>query len=744
MAFEVNNLVTPYLSVCYIIAHFDGGVTAQGSGVIISGDDVLTASHVVYDSKLHSWATEIEIIPGYDGQTGGSVEAPLGVFAGYHAAFFTNFDPDGDHALVSGDGVSSTLSGSELDVAVIHTSAGNGVQPAFQNPFYLGTNFTSGSLRITGYPASAAGNPLEQAVNMTKNGVDNSFFSPVGLGPGSSGGPVWDFVNGLPTVFGVVSTTSSMASIQAHLNWIQSYARTDNLFNIGTAADDIYRPYVPEFSVGKPNGFKTGYTLFPAGVEGVTNLWGNFDGGTGIDTVALPWHSVTSKFNNTALFLPVPAGSDGTVMSNWMVTATKDAQGKIHGWFQIGSSGISLENVERVAFSDVIYDLTKLAIGGSFGVGPLQSSTPATGLEGSGPNPVQLSIASIAGEQTDDFMVGGDTIDQMTGFDGNDWMLGGKDNDTLSGGNGDDTLEGQRGADTISGDAGDDNIRGGAGADTMDGGDGFDTLSYAGSRFGVKIDLRSGVAALANARGDSFVNFEDLEGSKGDDSLTGDDGINFIFGAEGDDTIRGAGGADTLDGGGGADTLTYTKSATGIAVDLATGSGTAGDAEGDFVSHFENVQGTSFSDNITGNESGNILDGSSGDDTLSAGEGDDWLIGGKGADSLDGGSGFDTFVLTARASSRDTIITFSAADDTLEIAAVDFGGGLLAGSSLLASQFVINATGKAGDADDRFILNLATGELVYDSNGDAQGGARIVATFTAGIPTLTEADFVIL
>jgi Ca2+-binding RTX toxin-like protein len=62
---------------------------------------------------------------------------------------------------------------------------------------------------------------------------------------------------------------------------------------------------------------------------------------------------------------------------------------------------------------------------------------------------------------------------------------------------------------------------------------------------------------------------------------------------------------------------------------------------------------------------------------------------------------------------------------------------------LPASQFVVNGTGLAGDADDRFIYNNTTGELFFDSNGSAAGGSSQIATLI-GIPGLASSDFTIV
>jgi hypothetical protein len=94
----------------------------------------------------------------------------------------------------------------------------------------------------------------------------------------------------------------------------------------------------------------------------------------------------------------------------------------------------------------------------------------------------------------------------------------------------------------------------------------------------------------------------------------------------------------------------------------------------------------------------------------------------------------------------DTIYGFVAGTDRLEINAADFAGGLTAGQALDPGQLLLNGTGLAGDADDRFILNTTTGELFYDVNGSVGGatGSQLIAVFAGGIPTLTSSDFVIV
>ncbi|AUC53034.1 hypothetical protein CDO87_07410 [Sagittula sp. P11] len=153
----------------------------------------------------------------------------------------------------------------------------------------------------------------------------------------------------------------------------------------------------------------------------------------------------------------------------------------------------------------------------------------------------------------------------------------------------------------LSGDAGHDMLAGGAGDDTLEGGDGNDTLF----------------------------------GRDGDDNLSG--GI-------GDDLFYGGNGADTIVGGDGEDMVTYVLSSAGVNVNLGTGNGTGGSAEGDSLSQIEVLQGSNHRDTLTGSAGNEMLIGLLGDDSVAGAGGDDVLLGSEGADTLDGGTGADTMV----------------------------------------------------------------------------------------------------
>ena len=111
---------------------------------------------------------------------------------------------------------------------------------------------------------------------------------------------------------------------------------------------------------------------------------------------------------------------------------------------------------------------------------------------------------------------------------------------------------------------------------------------------------------------------------------------------DGNDTLIGGLGADKLIGGAGSDWASYAGAAAAVRVDLATGKGVRGDAQGDTYTGIENVRGGNGDDLLRGDALANTLEGGLGDDMLYGQDGNDTLIGGAGADHLFGSGGSDT------------------------------------------------------------------------------------------------------
>ncbi len=327
-------------------------------------------------------------------------------------------------------------------------------------------------------------------------------------------------------------------------------------------------------------------------------------------------------------------------------------------------------------------------------------------------------IENASGSDDADLLIGDAAANRLEGLAGDDTLLGGDGDDMLYGGDGDDSLDGGAGADVL---------EGGAGRDLLYGGANSDTASYRSAGGPVYVNLTTGNGALGDALGDRLASIENLDGSAYADTLVGNGSANRLGGGDGDDFLTGQGGNDWLEGGPGADRLkgdggsdwaVYTASAAAVTVDLATGRGTGGEAEGDTYRGMENVAGSAAGDVLIGSSAANRLEGNDGDDTLSGGagadtlvggDGDDVITGGRGTDTLDGGAGDDLFVFAAGDGS-DRIEGFELARDMISIIAATTAFEQLAvtGTSLGASIGY-------GDGDTILLVGIGAGEVGADA-----------------------------
>ncbi len=358
-----------------------------------------------------------------------------------------------------------------------------------------------------------------------------------------------------------------------------------------------------------------------------------------------------------------------------------------------------------------------------------------------------------------------DRIDALSGLDtlvDIENVEGSNFGDMLIGDSGDNRLSGHAGDDMLFGNDGDDTLSGGAGPDELIGGNGNDTASYYTSAAGVVVNLYEGTATGGDAEGDLLDSIENLAGSAFGDTLYGDDNRNSLYGNGGDDLLSGVGGndwmrggagndilaggagndtllggagADILDGGEGRDKADYRYSSEAVTVNLATGTVTGGDAEGDSFTSIENLAGSAFGDTLRGDDDNNSLYGNGGDDQL---------FGGLGNDYLKGGAGNDTFVFDSvldSATNRDTIADFTAGQDRIELNNSIFTA-LVNEGVLAETGFHADATGMAADDNDYILYNTTTGVLSYDADGNGSGVAVEFARLTSK-PEISANDFVI-
>jgi Ca2+-binding RTX toxin-like protein len=231
-----------------------------------------------------------------------------------------------------------------------------------------------------------------------------------------------------------------------------------------------------------------------------------------------------------------------------------------------------------------------------------------------------------------DILYGQINADIIRGFEGADTLYGASGNDALYGGDGDDVVNGEAGVDTLYGENGADTLDGGLNNDTLWGGIGNDTLQ--GGAGDDTLNGEDGDESVRVAGTDWWRSFTIAR-------LQGGDGNDIINGGSGEDHIDGGLGADAINGGLGIDGVTYETSTAAVTVNLKTGTGVGGSAQGDTLAGIEYLQGSTYNDTLTGADTDDAIYGGAGIDTISGGLGNDMLFGGDGNDVLSGDLGND-------------------------------------------------------------------------------------------------------
>ncbi|WP_225770998.1 calcium-binding protein [Inquilinus sp. Marseille-Q2685] len=366
-----------------------------------------------------------------------------------------------------------------------------------------------------------------------------------------------------------------------------------------------------------------------------------------------------------------------------------------------------------------------------------------------------------------DELYGEDGSDRLYGYYGDDKLYGGAGADLLYAGDEDDRLYGDAGADGLSGEEGDDVLRGGdgddgleggAGTDILLGGAGFDTAHYSTSLAGVAVTIGA-YGSGGDAEGDLVgPDVENIGGSNhadvlvgsaadnrldgeptrtrtgGNDRLSGFGGNDTLSGGLGDDILNGGTGADRLSGGAGIDTASYYAGTAGVAVNLVTGAGSGGEAQGDRLAEIENLSGSQGNDSLVGDTWANTLLGWNGNDVLAGAGGRDILTGGAGADRFVYGSAAQSVV----GANADRITDFSHAQgDRIDLSAIDAN---TAAAGNQAFGFIGTAAygGVAGQL--RYVARDGVTTIGGDIDGDRITDFHITLT---GISALVAADFVL-
>ncbi|WP_349601323.1 beta strand repeat-containing protein [Azospirillum argentinense] len=369
-----------------------------------------------------------------------------------------------------------------------------------------------------------------------------------------------------------------------------------------------------------------------------------------------------------------------------------------------------------------------------------------------GTDTINASVSWVLGANIENLTLTGSAALNGTGNALHNVLTGNGGSNLLDGGAGNDTLVGGNGNDTLDGGTGDDSLSGGAGNDVYivdSAGDVVTELANQGTD-----EVRTSLAAYALGANVEVLTYTGSgpfsgAGNAQDNRLAGADGDDSLSGGAGNDTLIGGLGADTLDGGSGTDTVSYVAAAAGVAVDLASGMGTAGEAAGDVLVSIENLTGSAFADMLSGDGAANLLDGGSGDDSLFGGAGNDTLFGGTGNDTaVFAGNARD--YLATKTGSTWTIQALSGAEgtDTLQgVEWVQFADMML---RLDANNAPLLPGELAADTDeDAAPLTVDLLQGAWDFEGSAlevanmvqTGGPAAAATLSGGLLSLAPTQF---
>jgi uncharacterized protein (DUF2141 family) len=299
----------------------------------------------------------------------------------------------------------------------------------------------------------------------------------------------------------------------------------------------------------------------------------------------------------------------------------------------------------------------------------------------------------------------------------------------IFGNNGANFIDGKGGTDILIGFGGDDVYGVDDIADQVyeNAGGGTDTV-YASASY--ELAAGQSVEVLA-ARDNSSTAAQNLLGNEVGQVILGSNGANFIDGGAGVDIMVGYAGNDVYgvdnsadlvfeDAGGGTDTVYATASYT-----LAAGSSVEQLAARDNgATTALNFTGNEFANTILGNNGANVIDGKGGNDIL---------VGYGGADTF-------AFTTALGAGNVDGVFGFTTGTDKIALDDAIFTAAGPVGA-LNANAFVTGTA--AADASDRIIYDAATGQLLYDADGNGAGAAVLFATLSPGL-TLAASDFQVI
>ncbi|MBF8177102.1 beta strand repeat-containing protein [Herminiimonas contaminans] len=488
----------------------------------------------------------------------------------------------------------------------------------------------------------------------------------------------------------------------------------------------------------------------------------NFDGGGGSNTVSYAGQSVAVKVNLSSQSVSGVAANTGSggFAAGDTYTNIQNAIGGKGDDTLIGAStgrtvltgGLGNDTLIGIAANSAN---TYASYAGS-DVGVTVNLLTGVGANGHAAGDTLTNIDNVIGSSLNDTFIGNSKVNIFDGGTGGTDNLGGNDTVSYAGSNGAvianlnttvgssgnatgdvyiriENLTGSDYDDTLTGlAAGGSILTGGLGADKMYGLGTNNTINYAGSSFGVTIDLFNGnaigSAIGSEAYGDTFS------------------GIQNVIGSTSNDIFYASSEANKFTGNGGVDTVNYQYSDAGVTVNLNTGFGSFGFAAGDEYVGIQNVVGSAHNDTFVANNIASVFNGgSAGSDTV------DYSASGQVGVTVNlfNGTGTGGYAQGDSYVSIENVIGTAGNDLFYASAAANNFNGGTGGNDTVSYQFstgqpivanLLTGQGTGGDANgDRYIsIDNLTGSAFVDSNLTGDGFANILTAL--GINTTNILD----
>ena len=140
-SYIVDDNVYPNRSCVFISTRY-GNNWYTGSGVIVGNNDILTASHVIYNESRGGLPDETRIYPSYNPSLSNTYYQPLWF------RYYDDWDANGDNLITAGDNNSSTLYELEKDIALLSLDTDVGSIYGWMG---LQSNFSGGNVEKLGH-----------------------------------------------------------------------------------------------------------------------------------------------------------------------------------------------------------------------------------------------------------------------------------------------------------------------------------------------------------------------------------------------------------------------------------------------------------------------------------------------------------------------------------------------------------------------------------------------------------------